>query len=246
MLTSVHVADVGPKAPLWRPPKSIAGLTRADGGMTARLSSSAKPAIEMGRIAMIASWQSESSLDSFLDTVGREFRDGWSARCEVIRASGKWPGVPTDVPSERTPEKDEPVIVVSRAQIHLPKLATVLKFNAEANGAMLMSDSLRWGTTFSAGSLFGSITMWRSAEAMAKAAYDVRSGFGNVTALLKDEVDGVRDGEGFHGEGGHRGAMGQNVSDPLYKEFSYVRLRPLSIKGTVVGKNPLNRQVFDD
>ncbi len=248
MLTSVHVADIGPKAPLWRPPKakSVPGLVRADGGMTARLSSSVLPAIEPGRVAMVARWQTESSLESYLATTGSDFRDGWTARCEPLRATGEWPGVERDLPTSREPEKDEPVIVVTQSLINWSRVMPLLKFNAEANGTMLMSDSLRWGCTFIGTPWFGTITMWRSATAMVEAVYNTRSGFGNATAPLEGEIAPPKHGEAHYGEGGHRGAMSVHGSQPFFRKSTYVRLRPLQMKGTIVGKNPLNRLVFDD
>ena len=248
MLTSVHVADIGPKAPFWRPPKpkSVAGLVRADGGMTARLSSSTVPQFDLGRIAMVARWQSESSLEAYLTTNGSDLRDGFVARCEPIRATGAWPGVEESLPSGREAEKDEPIIVVTQSLINWSRLVPLMKFNAEASGTMMMSDSLRWGSTFVGTPWFGSVTIWRSAAAMVEAVYNTRSGFGNATAPLEGEMTPPEHGEAHYGEGGHRGAMTAHDDSSFFRKSTYVRLRPLSIRGRVTGKNPLDRLIFND
>ena len=248
MLTSVHIAEIGKTGPVWRPPKSgkVAGLFRADGGVVARLQSSVRPQLDAGRVAMVGRWESESSLAAFLSTT--PFGNGWTARCEPIRASGQWPGVEKDLPSERAPERDEPVIVIGQAKVNLTKSIEFSKFLAESAGAMSGSESLRWGCTYVGAPFYGSITMWRSTAEMVRWAYEMRAGFGNTTAPLEAEVDEVperyRDIAAF-GEGGHRGAITAMDHHKFFASWSYVRLRPLRLTGSVTGVNELTSRVFD-
>ncbi len=246
MLTSVHVADIGAIGPIWRPPKmtKVPGLVRADGGMAARLSAKASPKLDPGRVIMVARWQSESSLVSFLSTTGSAFADGWVARCEPIRAFGKWEGVESTLPATRVPETDEPVIVVAQSKIKWGRALDLVKFNAEASGTMMMSNALKWGSTYVGTPWFGSVTMWQSAEQMVKAVYETRSGFGNATAPLEAEMGPSQTDPAAYGEGGHRGAMTANEHSPFFDESVYVRLRPLGLEGAVSGSNPLTSRIF--
>jgi len=246
MLTSVHVADIGAAGAVWRPPKpdKVVGLVHADGGFVARLQPSLKPSLEAGRVVMLGVWKTESSLNAFLATT--PFGDGWHARCEQVRAAGEWPGVAEGLGEARTPEAEEPLIVVGRSKVNLTKSVDFYKYWAEAAGTFELADGLRWGCSFVGTPYFGSITMWRSSSQMLKAAYETRSGFGNATAPLEAEF-GDDGGESFgaFGEGGHRGAMTAMGHRRLLAEWSYLRLRPLRLSGSVSGRDPLTTRVFD-
>lgn len=246
MLTSVHVADIGAIGPVWRPPKmtKVPGLVRADGGMAARLTAKLSPKLDPGRVMMVARWQSESSLDAFLSTTGSAFAKGWVARCEPIRAFGKWKGVESTLPSERVPETDEPVIVVSQTKIKWGRALDLVKFNAEASGTMMMSNALKWGSTYVGTPWFGSVTLWQSSEQMVKAVYETRSGFGNATAPLASEMAPSQVEPVAYGEGGHRGAMTAHEDSSFFDQSVYVRLRPLRLQGAVSGSYPLTSRIF--
>lgn len=246
MLTSVHVADIGAIGPVWRPPRKakVPGLVRADGGMAARLTSKVTPKLDPGRVIMVARWQSESSLAAFLSTTGSQFANGWTARCEPIRATGKWEGVEETLPSERAPETDEPVIVVTQSKIKWGRALDLVKFNADASGTMLMSNSLKWGSTYVGTPWFGSVTVWQSATEMVNAVYETRSGFGNATAPLESEMEPATYEPIAYGEGGHRGAITAHQDSSFFDESVYVRLRPLKLDGNVKGSNPLSSSVF--
>ncbi len=212
--------------------------------MAARLTSSMSPKLDPGRVVMVARWQSESSLDAYLSTTGSAFADGWVARCEPVRAVGEWTGIEPNLPSARTPERDEPIIVVAQTKIKWGRAMDLVKFTAEASGTMMMSNALKWGSTYVGAPAFGSVTMWQSAAEMVDAVYNHRSGFGNATAPLETEMDRATTEPAAYGEGGHRGAVTANDHSPFFEKWAYVRLRPLRLSGEVAGNNPLTSRVF--
>ncbi|KAG1648674.1 hypothetical protein GQR58_029664 [Nymphon striatum] len=209
MITSVHVANIGATAGLFRPPKStsIPGLIQADGGVSVRLNGSVVPDVDFKRAVLIARWADQESLDSFRSShaLGQKFSTGWTAILEPIRATGEWAGVDPDLPKVRTAAADEPVAVITQSRADLTKLLPLVKANAAASESIMAQPGLAWGCIFTAFPRFGTLTLWDSAPQLVEGAY------GDNTP-------------------GHIQAMKEERAKKFFKESVYVRSRIVSME----------------
>jgi len=95
VIASVHVADVGARSSLGvlrKAPKpgSTPGLRHANVALTAPLSGSVRPSPNFGRVALVAFWDSDDALDTFLEDhpLAAKLAGGWRLRLEPLRAFG--------------------------------------------------------------------------------------------------------------------------------------------------------------
>src|SRR3954470_15926054 len=101
---SVHIADVGARAA----PRILAARPRAAvlryaaTTVAAPLGPQLLPRPQLGRVALIAAWDDDASLDAFVerDPLAERLSHGWHARLEPLRASGAWSALPDLVPAE--------------------------------------------------------------------------------------------------------------------------------------------------
>lgn len=219
MLTSVHVAKVGPTGPLFRPPKagSVPGLLSADAGMASPLGPGLIPKLDPTRVAMIAFWETEEHLDQFLEThpTGQKVANGWQARLEPLRAHGEWPGLPADLRRTRTVETDGPVVVTTLGKLKMTQAYRFFKTSALAESGLEGSDGLIWATGFGSPPFVATLSVWESAQAAYDYAY-------TAAQPQHDQAIDVDRKKGFH----HMNA--------------FIRYRPLSVSGALtVGRNPI-------
>lgn len=219
MITSVHVAKVGPSGPLFRPPKpaSVPGLLGADAGMASPLGPELLPRLDPTRVAMVAFWEAEEHLDHFLETntIGKKLASGWQARLEPLRAHGEWPGLPAELRRSRAVETDGPVVVTTLGKLKLTQAYRFFKTSAMAESSLGESEGLIWATGFGSPPFVATLSVWESAQA----AYDYAYG---AARPQHDQAIGVDRQKGFH----HMNA--------------FVRYRPLSVAGALTeGRNPI-------
>lgn len=217
MVTSVHVANVGPTAALFRAPKpsDVPGLISADGGLTSILGPAFLPRLQPTRVGMVAFWEDEASLDSFLAShrTAKRLAGGWQARLEPLRAYGSWPGLDPGVARARTAETGGPVVVTTLARLKVTRARHFFATSAKAEGQVVDAPGLIWATGFGSPPFLGTISLWESARAAADYAYEGGTDHGHAIATDRAET--------FH------------------KQKAFIRYRVLAASGSVDGKNPL-------
>ena len=218
MVTSAHVANIGPGAALFRAPKpaEVPGLLSADGGLTSILGPSFLPRLQPRRVAMIAFWDDNASLDAFLDShdSARRFSDGWHARLEPLRAYGSWPGLSAEVPKSRAVDSDGPVVVSTLARLKWSRAREFFSTSAKAEGQVIEAPGLRWASGFGSPPFLGTLSLWDSAQAAADYAYGTTGS-------------------------GHRSAIEIDRAKTFHHEKAFIRYRVVASSGSVDGKNPL-------
>jgi hypothetical protein len=219
MLASVHLADLGPRrtlALLAKGPSRISapGLRNANLALAARLGGSLATKPDPARIALIAMWDDDASLDQFLTTpLGRELSSGWSTRLQPLRAWGSWPGLPDDVPKPRTVEHDGPVAVLTMGRFRVPRLVPFLRASAKAEARVVGAPGLIWGTALARPPFVATCSLWESSDAARAYAY----GPGDA----------------------HHDAIAQGRAKPFHHQEAFIRFRPYATAGHLDGRNPL-------
>src|SRR5947208_4552487 len=144
VIGSVHIANVGLGSALRvlrRAPRpgSVPGLRQANVALAAPLSAKVRPAPDFHRVALIAFWDDDDSLDRFLrdDPLAARLAGGWHVRLEPLRKFGSWPGVPDEIPRGRTTDYDGPAAVLTLGRLRLTQAPRFFRNSAKAGGAVL-------------------------------------------------------------------------------------------------------------
>lgn len=221
MITSIHVADLGARSALTLllgAPRSSStpGLRRAVVAVCAPLSSSVIPSPQPGRVGLIAFWDDEGALDRFLehDPRAERWADGWRVSLEPVRMWGRWPGVPDDIPRDRTVEHDGPAVVLTLGRLRSTQLVRFLRTSAHAQRAVIGAPGLTWGTGLARPPFVATCSLWDSTAALATYAYG-------------------------RGEPAHADAIQADQNKPFHHESAFIRFRPVSSHGSLGGRNPL-------
>lgn len=221
----MHIAELGPRAAadvLLRPPKPgrVPGLTYAETTTTAALGAPLLPPRQLGRVGMIAAWDSDAALDEFSGShpLAARFAGGWQVRLEPLRLSGAWAGMP-GLPTRALPVDDEePVAVLTLGRLRLLRTGAFRRSAAPAEGEAIDSPALLAGIGLARPPrLVATFTLWRSAAEMRDYAY--------------------RD------DGTHRAAIGAHRARPFHHESAFVRFRPYASRGSWDGRDPLATSV---
>jgi hypothetical protein len=221
LIVSVHIADVGPREAaevLLRPPQpsGIPGLTYAETTTTAALGEPLLPPRQLGRIGMVAAWDSDVALDDFSRShpLAERFADGWQVRLQPLRAFGAWAGMP-GLPAQALPVDDgEPVAVLTLGRLRLRRIAAFRRSATPAEREAIDDPALLAGTGLARPPrLVATFSLWRSAAAM----------------------HGYATGAG----GTHRAAVQADRAQPFHHESAFVRFRPYASQGSWDGRDPL-------
>lgn len=174
---------------------------------------------------MVACWQDEASLDRFLDEhpTGQALNAGWHVRMELLRAVGVWPGLDDDLVAAHDTEAGDMILPSIAVTIGTAYLRTVIPFVRVNNGLedqFLATPSGIWGTAFTnlPQRLVGTLTIWENPDA---AADYMKSGAHGAAVAAHFDPRKDPTGHTFVTGGGFFG------------------FRPLSVHGSVDGKNPL-------
>lgn len=228
MLFSAHVADTSPlKAVRRKTPQAadVSGLRSARSATAAPFTRGVLPRPQLGRETLVACWDDEASLDSFLadHPTGQAFGAGWHVRMELVRAAGIWPGLDDDmVEAAGTKAKGMtgPSVAITIGTAYLRSAVPFLRVNSGLENQFLETKTGMWGTAFTnlPQLLVGTLTVWDSADA----ALDYMAS-GAHAAAVAAHYDPAKDptGHTFVTGGGFFG------------------FRPISSHGSVGGKNPL-------
>lgn len=221
MIASVHIADVGAGAALSilrraPRPSSVPGLRHANVALAAPLSKSVLASPQPGRVALIACWDDDASLDRFLasDPLAARLADGWQARLEPLRMHGSWPGMPDDIPKARSVDHDGPAVVLTLGRLRVTQALRFLRTSARAEGAAVGAPGFTWGTGLARPPFVATCSLWESSSALSTYAY------------------------GRH-DPAHPDAIHAGDTKPFHKQSAFIRFRPYQSHGGLEGRNPL-------
>lgn len=221
MIASIRVADL----PLSRvsgtlrrcrsSTNDVEGLLHADCAVAAPLGPSVLPAPTIRRVVMVATWAGDDAFDRFTSSapLATRFETGWRVRLQPIRASGVWPGMPTDLPRSRDVGDDGRAVVLTLGRLRLSRAAAFFRASALAEAQILRSPGLLWATGMGLPPFVGTCSLWKDAESLSRYAYGASSA-GHGQAMLAD----------------HR--------DNFHRLSALVRCRPYDSVGKLGGVNP--------
>jgi hypothetical protein len=221
VIVSVHIADVSPRAAaevLLRPPRPsrVPGLTYAETTTTAALGEPLLPPRQLGRVGMIAAWESDGAFERFSAShpIARRLAGGWQVRLRPLRVFGAWAGMP-GLPARALPVDDEePVGVLTLGRLRLRRTAGFRRSAAPAESAAIEHDALLAGTGLARPPrLVATFSLWRGAAAMRRYATDAG--------------------------GAHSAAIQADRARPFHHESAFVRFRPYASHGNWDGRDPL-------
>jgi len=220
MIFSIDIAEVGTRRGLRllsrRPrPEEVEGLRYAETVFTAPLGGGLLPAPDFGTVALLAAWDSDSSLDRFAShPLGRELAGGWQVRMAPLRVSGAWPGL-EGLPERPLPVDDEePVAVLTLGRLMPWRARPFLRAAAPAEADAVAEPGLLASTGFGRlPSLVSTFTLWSTAAAMRDYAY--RQG------------------------GSHRAAVATDRERAFHRHSAFIRFRPYATRGEWAGADPL-------
>jgi heme-degrading monooxygenase HmoA len=173
-----------------------------------------------GRVGLVATWDDDASLDSFLDShpLAARFAAGWHTRLEPLRSSGNWPlfGDPSALADRTTVAAsavDEPVAVITYGKLRPQKALSFLRASARAEAAALESPGMIAGTALARPpKIVATFSLWRSAAEMQEYAYRGES---------------------------HRAAMAGMRQHDFHSDYIFARFRPYGSSGQWDGREPL-------
>ncbi len=227
MVTSVHLADVGLSTALRLlrtrlTPDQIPGLRYAESLTAAPLSAHLLPAPRPGRIGLIAAWENDAALDSFLAShpVAETLAGGYRVRLQPVRMVGAWPelgemlapvpdpGQPADAadgPDFVIP--DGPAAVLTLGRLRLRRAPSFLRASASAEDAALRSPSLLLATGLAhpPRRLVATFSLWSDIASMR--TYVEQPG------------------------AAHRDATTQHAAHPFHSQSAFIRFRPYDETG---------------
>lgn len=233
MIFSAHVAqsstfqNVRRKTPT---AADVPGLRSARTAPAARMNKKPYPSPQFSRECMVACWEDESSVDRFLrdHPTGRSLADGWTVKMEIIRAVGVWPGLDDDLAAEvgaKSKGYTGPTLAVTIGTAYVKKAIPFIRVNNGLEAQFMDAPGAIWGTLMTnlPQRLVATLTIWENS----RAALDYMR-HGAHGQAIADHFDPARDptGHTFVTGGGFFG------------------FRPLSVVGTVGGKNPLSASML--
>lgn len=210
---------------LWRPPtaNNVPGLCHAECMAVMALGSPIlSPArMQLRRLAVFASWESERALEAFLtDTgLGRLLSAGWHVRLEFLRRWGhitEFDGLPLSVGKT---DPAAPVVAVTLARLRLPEVPRFIRWGKPVEelvrdhpGTTLALAAMRPPRTVS------TFSVWRSQREM--------------TAMVR--------GQGSDsGSKRHAVAMVERERRPFHHEFTTLRFRAIGEYGNWEGRSDI-------
>jgi hypothetical protein len=184
--------------------------------LTAPFTRSLRPAVDIGRPALVAFWDDDDALDRFLadDLAAASLVHGWHVRLQPLRAFGSWPGLPADVPRARKVEHDGPAAVITLGRLRMTQLVRFLRTSHEAESRILGAPGVIWATGMARPPLVATCSLWESTDALSAYAYGPT-------------------------DPAHPGAISADRAKPFHHQSAFIRFRPYASHGSLGGRNPL-------
>jgi len=216
MILSVHLADVGFRrsvSALRRPPdrEFVDGLRWSKAAALLAIGH-VPPRPLPGHIGLIAAWDDDAALDSFLETHrwGGLLRAGYHARFTVLMSQGSWSALPQLESATDPGLLDEPVGVLTLGRLIARRAPSFFRATARAERTLLSSPGLLATVGLIRPPFLSTFSLWES------------------SATMQAYARGV----------GHTSASREHHQRPFHRESIFVRLRPYSSTGTWAGTNP--------
>lgn len=220
-VVSVHIADVGLPRSLGligHPrPGSIPGLLQANAGLAAKFGTTpARPS--PGRVGLIAFWQDQVALEQFEAThpLAAKLDGGLVVHARPLRVHGEWPGIGEDVPRKRDVEHDGPVLVLTLAKTKFSRFVPFFRASQPAEKAVVKAPGNLFSSAVLRPPFIASVSLWESSTAAMDYAFS-----GN--------------------QPGHPEAIAAGRVKPFHHQQAFIRLAVEEVRGSLAGKNPLER-----
>jgi hypothetical protein len=210
---------------LLRPPRTdgVPGLRHAECMAVMALGSPilSPGRMQLGRLAVFASWENERALDTFLmeTELGRTLAMGWHVRLEFLRRWGRVSELDDLPASAGDVEPTAPVVAVTLARLKLPQVPRFIRWGKPVEelvrdhpGTTLALAAIRPPRTVS------TFSVWRSQREM---------------------LDMVRGQGSIPGAERHAVAMLERDRKDFHHEFMTLRFRALSEHGSWEGRSDI-------
>jgi hypothetical protein len=221
VILSVHLADIGFRGVVGvlrgKPrPAGVTGLVYAETAVPVPLGGRV-PRPQFGRVGMIAAWDDDGALDSFLAShpLAARLAGGFHVRLDPLRASGAWPAMPGLGQPEREVDDDEPVGVITLGNLRLRRAVPFLRTNRPAADLAAGDPGVLFATGMARPPhIVSTFSLWRTAAAMKAYAY------------------------GKNGPG-HADAIKAQRKNDFHHQSVFARFRPYAPSGTIDGREDL-------
>ena len=200
--------------------------------------------LQVRRLAVFASWESEAALDSYLgdDGLGRHLAEGWHVRLEFVRRWGAVDGLHRLPLNASVMADDEPVVAVTLAHLRLPELRRFFAWGRpveqqvrDSPGVLLALAAVRPPRTFS------TFSVWRSVGEMRDMVEGRARGSGEPGDAHRLGTVSATGGTvgGRAVDGRHAGAMAERERRDFHSQFTTLRFRPISEHGAWEGRRTI-------
>jgi hypothetical protein len=222
VIASVHLADVGKRRALGLSPgklelTKVPGMRYAEITITAPLSARLISKPNLGRVALIATWEDEGALEDFLagHALAEQLAHGWRVRLQPTRIVGAWPPLEGLLDREQPMEDEEPAAVLTIGRLRFSQAPRFFRATAAAEGLALGDPSLLASTGLARPpALVGTFSLWKSTSAM--------------RAYARGKIHPA-----------HSAAVQAHASQAFHHESAFVRFRPYASEGLWDGRDPL-------
>lgn len=222
MIASVHLADVGKRAALGLSPRKlelakVPGMRYAEITITAPLSARLISKPNLGRVALIATWEDERALDDFLarHALAERLAHGWRVRLRPTRIFGRWQPLDGLVAREQPMDDKEPAAALTIGRLRYSQALRFFRATAKAEALAVGEPSLLASTGLARPpALVGTFSLWQS------------------TAAMRSYVEG-------RSQPAHSSAVQTHAAKPYHHESAFVRFRPYASEGEWDGRDPL-------
>ncbi len=222
MIASIHIADVGKRTALRLSPRKlelakVSGMRYAEITITAPLSANLAPIPNLGRVALIATWEDERALDDFLarHALAEQLAHGWRVRLQPTRIFGRWQPLDGLVLREEPMDDEEPAAALTIGRLRFTQAPRFFRATAKAEALAIGEPSLLASTGLARPpALVGTFSLWQS------------------TAAMRAYVEGKS-------QAAHSSAVQAHAVKPYHHESAFVRFRPYASEGQWDGGDPL-------
>lgn len=224
MIATVDVADIGSAATIrtlvHRPAvDSVPGLQWVDVAVLTTLATTRPPRLR--RAGLLAFWDDEDTADAFRRShpFSQPFASGFHAVLQPLRAYGSWPGLSSDIPTDRAAPHEGPVMVLTLGRLRPSQLVRFVRASRPAERAAKVAPGLIWGTAGARPPFVTTVSIWQDSQATAAFAYGRQN-----TA--------------------HSDAIAKQQRKDFHRRSAFVRFAPLRLEGALEGVNSLSAEAI--